>query len=242
MILSTLTVILWVDFHMSTLKSNTIQTVNSLDSLLFSTNTTERLCISSDGNVGIGRRNPSCALDVNGTVQSTGLYCTGNMGIGTASPSVALDVVGTIKNTNPYFMVTSSIATSNSVVPFASTAAKFKWDTEYLDNSNSFNTVTGQFTAPVAGHYFFSANIFFTISNNTASNSSGFWQFYKNDIVNSFTFFGPNTGANNYLNYTNTSGSHIISLDVGNTVSIYYKGTPYQGGGGYSNFSGRFLG
>jgi hypothetical protein len=154
---------------------------------------------------------------------------------------VALDVVGTIKNTNPYFSVTSSIATSNSVVPFASTATKFKWDTEYLDNSNSFNTVTGEFTAPVAGYYFFSANIFFTISNNTASNSYGFWQFYKNDIVNSYTFFSPNTSSN-YLNYTNTSGSHIISLNVGDRVSIYYKGTPYQGGGGYSNFNGRFLG
>ena len=239
MILSTLTVILWVDFHMSTLKSNTIQTVNSLDSLLFSTNATERLCISSDGNVGIGRRNPSCALDVNGTVQSTGLYCTGNMGIGTASPSVALDVVGTIKNTNPYFWVTYS--TNPPVVPFANAVGELKWDTEYLDNSNSFSTTTGRFTAPVDGYYFFSANVFFTISNITTSNCYGYWSFYKNGSPLSFAFHSPYTGSSNYLNYTNTSGSHIIQLNVGDTVSIYYKGTPFQGGG-YSNFSGRFIG
>jgi hypothetical protein len=223
---------------MSTLRSNTIQTVNSLDSLLFSTNTTERMCVSSDGNVGIGTRNPSCALDVNGTVKSTTIHCTGNVGIGTANPSVALHVVGTVKNTNPVFEV--SYTTTPAVVPFASTAGELVWNSETLDTAGAFNTGNGRFTAPVAGVYFFSANLFFTINANTANNSYGFWYFAKNGTQSGRIFHGPNTGAFNRINYTSISGSCVVTLAATDVISVYYKGSPYSSG--YSNFNGQFIG
>jgi hypothetical protein len=223
---------------MSTLRSNTIQTVNSLDSLLFSTNATERMRVSSDGNVGIGTRNPSCALDVNGTVKSTTIHCTGNVGIGTANPSVALHVVGTVKNTNPVFEV--SYSTTPPVVGFTASAGELVWNSETLDTAGAFNTGNGRFTAPVAGVYFFSANLFFTISGNTANNSYGFWYFAKNGAQSSQVFHGPNTGASNRINYTSISGSYAVTLAATETISVYYKGSPYSTG--YSNFNGQFIG
>jgi hypothetical protein len=223
---------------MSTIKTNTVQTVNSLDCLLLKTGDIQRLCISSIGNVGIGRQNPSCTLDVNGTVKSTGLYCTGNVGIGTASPSVALDVVGTVKNTNPVFEV--SYSTTPAVVAFTSAAAELIWNSETLDTASAFNTTNGRFTAPVEGVYFFSANLFFTISSNTANNSYGFWYFAKNGTASSKTFHGPNTGTINYINYASISGSYAVTLAANDYISIFYKGTPYATG--YSNFNGQFIG
>lgn len=56
------------------------------------TSTTERMRITSAGNVGIGNTAPTHNLSVNGTT-----YMSGNVGIGTISPAAKLDVIGTAR-------------------------------------------------------------------------------------------------------------------------------------------------
>jgi hypothetical protein len=96
----------------------------------------------SGGNVGIGTSSPTVKLDVNGTVNATGLtvngaavtgsqwatsgtainYGTGNVGIGTASPTAKLDVNGTVNATgltvNGAAVTGSQWATSGTAINY----------------------------------------------------------------------------------------------------------------------------
>jgi hypothetical protein len=224
---------------MSTLKSNTIRTLTSSDSLLFTTNATERLRISSNGNIGIGTSSPSTLLDVSGTVKSTGLYCTGNVGIGTASPSVALDVVGTVKNTNPVFSVTYTTTPSPVETTVTINPLDLIFDSAVLNVGNCFNTTNGRFTAPVDGYYFFSASIFFYI-NNTDNKEYGAWHFAKNGTKNHNHAQSPYTPAANYISYYTVSGTSIQQLNAGEYINIKYNGSPYPTG--YSQWNGFLIG
>jgi hypothetical protein len=113
-------------------------------SIVFGTNSAERLRIDSGGNVGIGTTSPTVKLDVNGTVNATGLtvngtavsgsqwatsgttinYASGNVGIGTTSPTVKLDVNGTVNATgltvNGTAVSGSQWATSGTTINYAS--------------------------------------------------------------------------------------------------------------------------
>ena len=96
----------------------------------------------STGNVGIGVASPTTKLDVNGTVNATGLtvngtavtssqwatsgttinYSTGNVGIATASPTEKLDVTGNVK-------VTGNLTVSGNI------AAKYQDVAEWVETS-----------------------------------------------------------------------------------------------------------
>jgi hypothetical protein len=96
---------------------------NNSSHLTFSTSSTERLRVLSTGNIGIGKTNPTTALDVNGTINATSfkgdgsqltnlpitsvwttsgsiIYYNGgfggNVGIANTNPMYTLDVYGTI--------------------------------------------------------------------------------------------------------------------------------------------------
>jgi hypothetical protein len=224
---------------MSTLKSNTITTVSSGNSLLFTTNATERLRISSDGRIGIGASSLSNLLDVNGTIKSTGLY-TGYIGIKNQFPAVELDVNGTIKNTNPAFTVTYA-TTPIPVEPLGSTAFQdMIFDNTFVDRGDCVSQTTGYFTAPVAGYYFFSAHIFFNINPTLTAAKTGAWYFAKNGVKNHITVQGPYTPTTNYINYYTLSGTSIQQLNAGDTINIKYVGSPYAAG--YSEWSGFLIG
>ncbi len=77
--------------------------------LAFSTNGSEKIRISTNGNVGVGMINPASKLQVNGnaaigyvsatSAPSNGLVVSGNVGIGTSNPTAKLEVTGQIKIT-----------------------------------------------------------------------------------------------------------------------------------------------
>jgi hypothetical protein len=235
---------------MGTIKANTIQPLTGSDPLVLKTNESERLRILTSGNIGIGTSTPSTLLDVNGTVKSTGMYCTGNVGIGTASPSVPLQVVGTVKNTNPVFEVTYTVTPTAAAVSPTANNRELVWDTKVIDTASAFNTTNGRFTAPVAGKYFFSSNIFFKIDGESTSRQYGLFFFSKNNTVTSGTtatqprnspfFYGPSPGTTNILNYASISGTLIIDLAVNDRISVLYRGQPYISD--YANFNGYFIG
>ena len=104
------------------------------------TNYNEKMRITTDGYVGIGTRNPSQKLDVNGNINftgnlykngvlwnssndwvssSNGLYTNvGNVGIGTTNPSQKLDVIGNINFTGDLYQNGNvlTLSDSNSLV------------------------------------------------------------------------------------------------------------------------------
>jgi hypothetical protein len=226
---------------MSTLNSNTITSLASSD-LLFSTSATERLRILTGGNIGIGTASPAEPLDVNGTVKSTGLYCTGNMGIGTTIPTaatVALQVNGTMKNTNPAFAV--AISTTPNPIPNTKALSydDLIFDSVNLNVGSCYNNTNGRFTAPVEGYYFFSASIFFHVRPGITA-ESGSWHFAKNAAKNHVISQSPYTPTTNYISYYTVSGTSIQHLNTGDYMNVKYVGSPYPAG--YSQWNGFLIG
>jgi sugar lactone lactonase YvrE len=69
------------------------------NNVAWTTASTERMRILANGNVGIGRTDPSNTLDVSGTARITGATIVNSLGIGRTDPSNTLDVSGTARIT-----------------------------------------------------------------------------------------------------------------------------------------------
>jgi hypothetical protein len=146
------------------------------------------MSLRGDGKVGVGTTNPGYTLDVAGDINLSGSFyqggapfvssewttgadslyyrsnvevgtgnlfvdtTTSNVGIGTTIPTSKLDVVGAVRQRNvPAFSVQ---LTDGSI----SGASDIDYNNVLYDNTNSYTSSNGRFTAPIAGYYFFSAH------------------------------------------------------------------------------------
>jgi cytoskeletal protein CcmA (bactofilin family) len=126
-------------------------------------------------------------------------------------------------NSNVSFVTTSNIhvggiAKQSSVPAFTvrltdgtiAGAGDIDYNQVDTDNTSSYTTVDGRFTAPVAGHYFFSAH-----------------GIYQNDVtVYDFTINGTRQNINSLCsaptsNYIQCNISAVLNLNVGDYVTVY---------------------
>jgi hypothetical protein len=206
---------------------------------------------TATSNVGIGTSTPTYKLDVDGdinlstgstlringtpavfsnwTVSGSDIYrSSGNIGIGTTTPTEALDVNGVVKQQNiPAFRVqlTDGSIAGTGVIDY---------NTVLYDNMTSYSTATGRFTAPVTGHYFFSAH---GICLDTRT-------------IYDFTVNGTRQQINSLVDassadYAQCSISAVLYLTKDQYVSVYQAEGSTYGESTTSNhnlFSGFFIG
>src|SRR5210317_1931308 len=156
------------------------------------------------------------------------LRADGRVGIGTTSPTEALDVNGVVKQQNiPAFRVqlTDGSIAGTGVIDY---------NTVLYDNMTSYSTTTGRFTAPVTGHYFFSAH---GICLDTRT-------------IYDFTINGTRQQINSLVDassadYAQCSISSVLYLTKDQYVSVYQAEGSTYGESTTSNhnlFSGFFIG
>ena len=197
----------------------------------------------SNNRVGISKTNPAVALDVSGSIAVTGNSAiTGNLAIGKSTPTVALDVSGNfavdgntlyvdasnnrvgIGKSDPSVALDISGYIKSSIIAFhaiPSTTASIANSTGYVSAytnalhniGGGYSTVTGTFTAPASGYYFFSANAYFF------GNTSSLW-FYKNNSI----AYGGHWNGNAYNSadiHTFGSATALIQLNTNDTVRLF---------------------
>jgi hypothetical protein len=154
--------------------------------LLFATNNTERMRITSGGDVGIGTTSPATALQVNGTARATRINSTGGV--------VDFDAA----TGNNFISVSSgnmSIANNGTV-------------NVYVSGSGNVGIGT---TSPVTNlHIVRSTNVGLRL-NATANNGSAELDLLSNGTQNAFVDYGPNQLR---FRSTNSDMSAIISGSV----------------------------
>jgi hypothetical protein len=152
----------------------------------------------------------------------------GKVGIGTTAPTEALDVNGVVKQQNiPAFRVqlTDGSISGSGIIDYNSVL---------YDNMTSYSTSTGRFTAPVTGHYFFSAH---GICLDTRT-------------IYDFTVNGTRQQINSLVDassadYAQCSISSVLHLTKDQYVSVYQVEGSTYGESTTSNhnlFSGFFIG
>lgn len=115
------------------------------------------------------------------------------------------------KLTNPYKF---SVYRNAALTPGANDVV---FDTELYDHNNNFSTVTGRYTAPVTGYYWFAATLTFTFTSSGVGVGIGL---RKNGVTLLLR------GTTNVVMYTGTFDagqtiSGIVSLTAGDTIGIY---------------------
>jgi hypothetical protein len=229
--------------------------------LTIGTNNTERIRVGAAGSIGIGTDNPSKFIDITGVhsgINTTGRFVmsphaagwdtgvtsgnihhhyidnfrlySGQIGSGTERFKVDSNGYMTVPY-QPAFRATSTTSvtiTSAQRLPYNSTS-----DSGGFDNTNSYNTSTYAFTAPVGGVYFFQASTY------TDANTESMWDIRVNGNIRQRAELrqtaGDDIGDNTVIN-----SSCIVSLAVGDVVDVYWSANTVQliGGSGFISFSG----
>ena len=138
-------------------------------------NGNESVRVTGSGNVGIGTSSPQAKLDVNGSVRIN----DGTQGAGKVLTS---DGFGTGSWQGPI----ACSATNTSNTSFPAGIADVIYSNELYDYGNSYDTLTGIFTAPITGIYQCSG--LFAFSNNLSTGAVSLRIYVNNAfMVNGFT-------------------------------------------------------
>jgi len=145
-------------------------------------------------------------------------------GIGTADSAISWTAAMTIDNSGAVLMPKQpcfGAFDSNGATINGNTEFDVPLDSEDFDTTNSFNTSTSRFTAPVAGRYLFTASIQYGNTGGCHSN------FYVNNT-------SVNNGWNDFGDTTMATHSRVLQLNVNDYVTL--RG--YWGGSGTTTWNG----
>jgi ubiquitin/predicted acyltransferase (DUF342 family) len=178
--------------NVSNITSNTVQFTNTGTSLI------------TLGNIGVNTRLPAHTLDIAGTANVEALIATSNID----SPLINA------------FSITSNLITQEGIPAFTVQlddgtlvgASIIDYNTVIRDNTGSYSTSTGQYTAPNTGHYFFSAQ-----------------GVYQGDLtIYDFRINGTRQNINALCDSTASSSNYIpltinavLYLTAGQTVDVF---------------------
>jgi hypothetical protein len=148
------------------------------------------------------------------------LVLSGTNGI--SSPSIAGFAVRGISNP----ATGSYVTTGSATVIFSSILT---------NNGSYYSNVTGRFTAPFAGLYYFSTSVLIDLAATSGEVTSV--AIHKNGSSTGFTAYDQNPGGR----YQQTSQSCVVSLAVGDYVNVYLNSGKLHVGS-ESAFTGFYIG
>ena len=232
--------------------------------LTVSTNNVERIRVGAAGSIGIGTDNPTKLIDMSGVhsgINTTGRFVmsphasgwdtgvtSGNIHhhyidnfriysgqIGSGTERFKVDSSGRV--TMPYQPGFESVLTSTSgSVQYTSINSEIVFNSTNSNVGNHYNTSTGRFTAPVTGNY-----MFYMFGMTTATT---WYNFRKNGSPVTYPTH-PYSISGTGSDWAQSSGMTIISLNVGDYVSVFTGGAGsgiYGGGNNHNVFVGYLLG
>jgi hypothetical protein len=165
-----------------------------------------------------------------GTVQASTISSS------TGTAALTIDTSGRVLRSNvPAFDAVLTTTTGSSQFLTANTEIVF--NSVNLNDGSHFNTTTGRFTAPIAGKYMFC--IF-----GMASSTAAWYDIRVNGALRTFkhsTYSTQSVAGEWAQSCENT----IISLSLGDYVSVFTGGTTggiYGGGNNHNGFCGYLIG